>query len=206
MSGVPLETCWAFKKLWNNKFYYKAASCWYFYCVIYDARIHEYQIWTHSPKLLWNCDMTNKLFIHKEEPLPPRYLVPSSTSKYLHDIQEATMSVLQPPDYPTPLHNWILRTHYTYSRTLVTKHFKKFPIYKSPCRHWSQLSAIVAQFLLQWPSQLPSIFIFFHIISVSNYVRVFNFLYCQNQNFVPERCHFPTRRPRTATVHYSCHT
>jgi len=31
MSGVPLETCWAFKKLRNNKFYYKAASCWYFY-------------------------------------------------------------------------------------------------------------------------------------------------------------------------------
>ena len=42
MSGVPLETRWAFKKLWNNKFYYKAASCWYFYWVIYDARIHEY--------------------------------------------------------------------------------------------------------------------------------------------------------------------
>ena len=31
-------------KLWNNKFYYKAASCWNFYWVIYDARIHEYQI------------------------------------------------------------------------------------------------------------------------------------------------------------------
>jgi hypothetical protein len=28
---VPLETWWAFKKPWNNKFYYKAASCWYFY-------------------------------------------------------------------------------------------------------------------------------------------------------------------------------
>jgi hypothetical protein len=27
---------------WNNKFYYKAASCLYFYLVIYDARIHEY--------------------------------------------------------------------------------------------------------------------------------------------------------------------
>jgi hypothetical protein len=25
------NTCWAFNKLWNNKFYYKAASCWYFY-------------------------------------------------------------------------------------------------------------------------------------------------------------------------------
>ena len=31
MSDVPLETCWAFNKLCNNKFYYKAASCWYFY-------------------------------------------------------------------------------------------------------------------------------------------------------------------------------
>ena len=34
MSGVPLETRWAFNKLWNNKFYYKVASCWYFYWVI----------------------------------------------------------------------------------------------------------------------------------------------------------------------------
>ena len=34
MSGVPLETCWAFKILWNNKFYYKAASCWYFYWAV----------------------------------------------------------------------------------------------------------------------------------------------------------------------------
>jgi len=33
ISGVPLETCWAFKELWNNKFYYKAAYCWYFYWV-----------------------------------------------------------------------------------------------------------------------------------------------------------------------------
>jgi len=27
MSGVPLKTCWAFNKRWNNKFYYKVASC-----------------------------------------------------------------------------------------------------------------------------------------------------------------------------------
>jgi hypothetical protein len=33
MSDVPLETCWDFNKLWNNKCYYKAASCWYFYWV-----------------------------------------------------------------------------------------------------------------------------------------------------------------------------
>jgi hypothetical protein len=30
MSGVPLETCSAFNKRWNNKFYYKVASCWLF--------------------------------------------------------------------------------------------------------------------------------------------------------------------------------
>jgi hypothetical protein len=30
MSGVPFETCWAFNKWWNNKFYYKVASRWLF--------------------------------------------------------------------------------------------------------------------------------------------------------------------------------
>jgi hypothetical protein len=30
MSGVPLETCWAFNKRWNNTFYYKVASFWLF--------------------------------------------------------------------------------------------------------------------------------------------------------------------------------
>jgi len=30
MSGMPLETCWAFNERWNNKFYYKVASCWLF--------------------------------------------------------------------------------------------------------------------------------------------------------------------------------
>ena len=30
VSGIPLETCWAFNKFWNNKFYYKVTSCWLF--------------------------------------------------------------------------------------------------------------------------------------------------------------------------------
>jgi hypothetical protein len=30
MSGMPLEACWTFNKFWNNKFYYKVASCWLF--------------------------------------------------------------------------------------------------------------------------------------------------------------------------------
>ena len=30
VSGVPLETCWAFNERWNNKFCYKVASCWLF--------------------------------------------------------------------------------------------------------------------------------------------------------------------------------
>jgi hypothetical protein len=45
MRSVPLETCSAFNKLRNDKFYYKAASCWYFYRVIYNAQIHEYEIY-----------------------------------------------------------------------------------------------------------------------------------------------------------------
>ena len=63
MSGVPLETCWAFNKLWNNKFYYKAVSCWYFYWVIYDARIHEYQIY---PKILFTVleQFSFKIYIY----------------------------------------------------------------------------------------------------------------------------------------------
>jgi len=44
MSGVSLETCWTFINFGNNKFYYKAVFCWYFYWIIYDARDHEYQI------------------------------------------------------------------------------------------------------------------------------------------------------------------
>jgi len=30
MSGVPLETCWAFNERWNDKFCCKVASCWLF--------------------------------------------------------------------------------------------------------------------------------------------------------------------------------
>jgi len=30
MSGMLLETCSAFNEQWNNKFYYKVASCWLF--------------------------------------------------------------------------------------------------------------------------------------------------------------------------------
>jgi hypothetical protein len=55
MNGVPLETCLAFKKIWNNKFYYKAVTCWYFYWIIYDARIREYQIYlTLVPVKVYN--------------------------------------------------------------------------------------------------------------------------------------------------------
>jgi hypothetical protein len=53
MSGVPLEKCWTFNILWNNKFYYEAACCCYFYWVIYDARIHEFQIYWYFVNY-WN--------------------------------------------------------------------------------------------------------------------------------------------------------
>ena len=37
MSGMPLETRWAFNKLWNNKFCYNVACCWLFLLIHYDA-------------------------------------------------------------------------------------------------------------------------------------------------------------------------
>jgi hypothetical protein len=45
MSGVSLETCWAIKKHWNNKFYYTVVSCCFFLRdLYYDARIHEHRV------------------------------------------------------------------------------------------------------------------------------------------------------------------
>jgi hypothetical protein len=42
MSGVPLETCWAFNERWNNKFHYRVVSCLLFLrseiCCWSDAR------------------------------------------------------------------------------------------------------------------------------------------------------------------------
>jgi len=34
MGGVSPETCWAIEKHWNNKFYYTAASCWFFLWIL----------------------------------------------------------------------------------------------------------------------------------------------------------------------------
>jgi hypothetical protein len=40
MSGVPLETFWVFNERWNNKFYYKVASCWLF--LLSHTTMHEF--------------------------------------------------------------------------------------------------------------------------------------------------------------------
>ena len=46
MSGMPLETCSAFNKYWNNKFYYKVASCWLF--LLSHTRMHGSMNIKHS--------------------------------------------------------------------------------------------------------------------------------------------------------------
>ena len=49
MSGVSLETFWAIKEHWNNKFHFTVASYWLFlYDLYYDARIHEHQFYVIS--------------------------------------------------------------------------------------------------------------------------------------------------------------
>jgi hypothetical protein len=42
MSGVPLETCCDFGKLWNNKFYYKVASC----CLFLLTHVNLVIVWS----------------------------------------------------------------------------------------------------------------------------------------------------------------
>jgi len=49
MSGVSLETYWAIKKHWNNKFYYSVASCWLF---LYNL----FYLWLFSS---WLCIFLN---------------------------------------------------------------------------------------------------------------------------------------------------
>jgi hypothetical protein len=39
MSGMQLETCRAFIKLWSNKFYYKVVSCWLFLLVLLKTEV-----------------------------------------------------------------------------------------------------------------------------------------------------------------------
>ena len=46
--GMPLETCSAFNKLWNNKFYYKLHLVGISTESYYDAWIHEYQIYKRT--------------------------------------------------------------------------------------------------------------------------------------------------------------
>jgi hypothetical protein len=63
MSGVPLETFLAFNERWNNKFYYKVASCWLFLLMsYYDARIHEYINFI-------NAKQATEIHAYKEFPL-----------------------------------------------------------------------------------------------------------------------------------------
>jgi len=46
MDSVSPETCWAIKKYWNNKFYYTAASCWFF---LWDLCVRVLRILFYYP-------------------------------------------------------------------------------------------------------------------------------------------------------------
>jgi hypothetical protein len=67
MSGVPLETCWTFNKLWNNKFYYKLQLIGISTESYYDARVHEYQ--THFTDLKYKEVFTDTVIDVSEKPV-----------------------------------------------------------------------------------------------------------------------------------------
>jgi len=59
MSGMLLETCWAFNERWNNKFCYKVASCWLFLlspCIMLPNK------WPHF-QLLWIILINTRFFL-----------------------------------------------------------------------------------------------------------------------------------------------
>jgi len=73
MSGVPLETCWAFNERWNNKFCYKVASCWLFLpnlsrccvCTVHLCSFFVFTVRVHNGRLNgrlldpWSCRKCN---------------------------------------------------------------------------------------------------------------------------------------------------
>ena len=66
MSGMLLETCWAFSKLWNNKFYYKLHLVRISTESYYDAWIHENQIHTTVQDCLtWQQHETDPQFTQR---------------------------------------------------------------------------------------------------------------------------------------------
>jgi hypothetical protein len=58
MSGMLLETSWAFNEQWNNKFYYKIASCWLFLLI----QIVAYSWWFIW--IVWWCTDLQTLNIY----------------------------------------------------------------------------------------------------------------------------------------------
>jgi hypothetical protein len=60
MSGMPLETCWAFNKFWNNKFYYKVASYWLFLLII--TAMHGYMNIKNTQIPLSACRVNLRFF------------------------------------------------------------------------------------------------------------------------------------------------
>ena len=83
MSGVPHEICWAFNKLWNNKFHYKAASCWYFYWVNNDC-----ESCVLGERIFSFCSGNLQFFLlFRESPVFPSVQGISSFSFYSGNLQ-----------------------------------------------------------------------------------------------------------------------
>jgi hypothetical protein len=89
MSGVRLETCWAFTKLWNNKFYYKAVFCWYFYWIIVGITAHRYLNGAVKGLREEDCFIALSWFVEREILL---VFVPLYEYKSSHAVVMATVA------------------------------------------------------------------------------------------------------------------
>ena len=71
MGGVSPATCWAITKHWNNKFYPKVASCWFFlWDLLYDCK-----------KKLCLCERQFCVLCCTDEKLLPAFKIYSCSGK-----------------------------------------------------------------------------------------------------------------------------
>jgi hypothetical protein len=106
MSGVPLETCWAFNEQWNNKFFYKVASCCLF--LLSHALCYKFQFSIPillSSKNILNVSQAPKFCEvlyrkHTDCLIQRSFAVPYFLQKHVANVNQIKSRLLTFPIFP----------------------------------------------------------------------------------------------------------
>ena len=129
MGSMQIETCWAFNKFWNNKFYYMVASCWLF-LLIRHAEIYKDlpECNGRSPRVDYKVVVTRssrrKLSLSEKSSVSVK-AVPHSTVNRL----QATATILAAP---TQSQSWNHFNSVTKTDPPLSPDVPKFILLRSP--------------------------------------------------------------------------